>query len=161
MSKKRTNHKPKRTPTPKFVREESWRYKRVKPNWRRPRGQSDRMRRRIRGWPPLVKGGYGSPSAIRGLHPSGLREVLIRRPEDLKRIDPKTQAARIGHTVGERKKVAIVERAKELNIKLLNPRIRKPTEAAEEFELAEAPPAEAEAKPETGEAGGEEKEKEE
>ena len=68
---------------PEFVRQESWRYVRLKPNWRKPRGKDSKMRLQVKGWPPLVKVGYRTPRKYRGLHPSGYKEVLVYRPEDL------------------------------------------------------------------------------
>ena len=96
---------------PKFVREESWRYKRVKSPWRSPRGKTSRVRRSKEGWPPVVKIGYSRPTAIRGLHPSGLREIIVYRPADLEKLNPKINAARIGHTVGENKRLLILDEA--------------------------------------------------
>ena len=49
---------------PEFVRQESWRYVRLKPNWRRPRGKDSKMRLQRSGWPPLVKIGYRTPKSI-------------------------------------------------------------------------------------------------
>ena len=123
-------------PRPRFVREESWRYKRVRTPWRSPKGKSSRMRRSKDGWPPVVKIGYSHARATRGLHPSGLREVLIWRPKDLQSLDPNTQVARIAHTVGENKRIQIMEEAKKVNIKILNPGLKKPTEP----EVAVEPP---------------------
>lgn len=133
--------KPSSYQRPRFVREESWRYKRVKTSWRSPKGKSSRVRRSKDGWPPVVKIGYSHAKATRGVHPSGLREVLIWRPKDLEGLDPKTQVARIGHTVGENKRVQITEEAKKTNIRILNPGLKKPTEAevVAEPEPAEAP----------------------
>jgi len=111
---------------PRFVREESWRYKRVKESWRSPRGKTSRVRRSKEGWPPVVKIGYARPKAIRGEHPSGLKDIMVWRPKDLEGIDPKTQAARIAHTVGERKRVDILDQAKKSNIRVLNPGPKKP-----------------------------------
>jgi len=119
-------------PRPRFVREESWRYKRVKEAWRSPKGKTSRIRRSKKGWPPVVKIGYSRPKATRGKHPSGLTEILIYRPKDLEKLDPKTQAARIAHTVGENKRVQILEDAKKANIRILNPGLKKPTEAPPE-----------------------------
>ncbi len=106
---------------PYFVRCESWRLVRVKENWRAPRGHSNKMRLEIKGWPARVKSGYGTPKAVRNLHPSGFREVVVYNPGDLDKLDPATQAARIAHTVGRKKKLAILDRAKELRIRVLNP----------------------------------------
>ncbi|MDG7039035.1 MAG: 50S ribosomal protein L32e, partial [Nitrososphaerota archaeon] len=46
---------------PKFLRQESWRYKKLKPNWRKPKGIDNKMRLQEKGWPPLVKVGYRTP----------------------------------------------------------------------------------------------------
>jgi large subunit ribosomal protein L32e len=119
-------------PRPRFVREESWRYKRVKESWRSPRGKTSRVRRSKKGWPPVVKIGYARPRATRGIHPSGFREVLVWRPQDLENLDSKTQVARIAHTVGENKRIQILEQAKKMNIRILNPGLKKPAEVVPE-----------------------------
>jgi len=123
---------------PKLVRQESWRYKRVKVSWRRPTGVTNRMRRRRGGWPKTVSVGYKTQEELRHLHPSGFKEVNIYRPSDLGKLDPKTCVARIGHTVGERKRVAILDRARELQIRILNPRVAR----REEVPKVEEPPSE-------------------
>jgi len=106
---------------PEFVRQESWRYVRVKPNWRRPRGKDSKMRLQVKGWPPLVKIGYRTPKDYRGLHPSGYKEVLVYRPEDLQGLNPEVHAIRIASSVGIRKRLLIVEEARKLGLKILNP----------------------------------------
>lgn len=116
---------------PKFVREESWRYKRVKSPWRSPRGKTSRVRRSKEGWPPVVKIGYSRPTAIRGLHPSGLREIIVYRPADLEKLNPKINAARIGHTVGENKRRLILDEAERKNVRVLNPGPKKEPAIAE------------------------------
>jgi large subunit ribosomal protein L32e len=105
---------------PKFVRPESWRYVRVKENWRRPRGLDHKMRLRYRGWPPRVSSGYGGPRATRGLHSSGYREILAHNVEALEGVDPRTQVVRIAHTVGKRKKARILTEARKRKIFVLN-----------------------------------------
>jgi len=106
---------------PEFKRQESWRYVRLKDVWRRPRGKESKMRYGVKKYPRGVSVGYKSARPLRGLHPSGLEEVMVYRPEDLDSIDPNRQAVRIGHTVGSRKRTAIAAKARELNIKILNP----------------------------------------
>jgi len=116
---------------PKLVRQESWRYNRVKESWRRPRGVTNKTRRRKRGWPKRVSVGYKTPNELRHLHPSGLREVRVDRVEDLERLDAKVCVARISHTVGEKKRVTIIDRAKELQIRIVNPGVKGKEEAPE------------------------------
>lgn len=105
---------------PKFVRQESWRYSRLAKNWRKPKGVDNKMRKQVSGVPPLVKVGYRGPKSARGLHPSGYRDRLIHNIRDLEKLDPKIDAARIGHTVGRRKRIDIVSRANALGVKVLN-----------------------------------------
>lgn len=105
---------------PDFVRQESWRYDRLDESWRRPRGIDSKMRKSVKGWPPRVKIGYGGPKEARGLHPSGYREVIVHNVEDLSKVDPKTEAIRIAHTVGAKKRAEIINRARELGIHILN-----------------------------------------
>jgi len=113
---------------PHFVREESWRLKRVKESWRSPRGKTSRVRRSKDGWPAVVKIGYARPRAARARHPSGLAEVMVWRTQDLAGLDPKTQAVRIAHTVGENKRVQIIDQAKKATIRVLNPGVKKEPE---------------------------------
>ncbi len=107
---------------PKFRRQESWRYKRLKETWRRPRGLDNKVRRKVKGWPPAPSSGYRGPKESRGLHPSGFREVRVFNVDDLYGVDPDLEAVRIAHTVGGRKRIEIVNRAKEMGIHILNPR---------------------------------------
>jgi large subunit ribosomal protein L32e len=106
---------------PAFVRQESWRYVRIHPEWRKPKGVDNKIRRQDKGWPPLVKVGYRGPVEARGLHPSGHFEVLVQKVTDLDRLVPGRDVARIGGTVGAKKREAILERATELGLRVVNP----------------------------------------
>jgi len=108
--------------TPEFRRQEWFRYKRLGEAWRRPRGLHSKMRKHKGYRQNVVSAGYGSPKGARDLHPSGFEEVMVYNAEDLDKIDPKSQAARVGHSVGTRKRMEIEEKAEEKGIRVLNPR---------------------------------------
>ena len=106
---------------PEFRRQESWRYKRVKENWRRPRGVTSKMRKEESGFPAKVKNGYGSTRSTRGLHPRGLVDMLVWREVELEKLDPKVHIVRIAARVGEKKRRGILAKAKDLNFHIANP----------------------------------------
>ena len=126
-----------RSKRPTFRRQESWRYMRVSQVWRRPDGCDSQMRRGTKGWPASARIGYRGPRMARYLHPSGYEEIVVRNVDDLSKVDPKTQAIRIAHTVGMKKRADISVRAEERRIRILNPLPKeKPTEEEEKAEEA-------------------------
>ena len=106
---------------PEFKRQESWRYKRVAENWRRPRGVTSKMRKEESGFPAKVKVGFGSNLSTRGLHPRGLADRLVMRESDLDLLDPKLVIVRVSSRVGEKKRLGIIAKAKERNFHIANP----------------------------------------
>ncbi len=117
---------------PKFIRQESWRYKRLETGWRKPKGIDSKMRLKRKGYPTSPNVGYRSPKDIRGFHPSGFSEVLVYRVEDLKGLNPEVHAVRIAHTVGKRKRIEIEESARKAGLKILNPTTKPSLESEEE-----------------------------
>ena len=105
---------------PAFLRQEWFRFSRLGEKWRKPKGIHSKMRRHYGYRPPIVSIGYGSPKEVRGYHPSGFQEVMVHNPAQLEKINPKIQAARVGGTVGFKKRLAIEKRADELGIRVLN-----------------------------------------
>lgn len=106
---------------PVFLRQEWHRRQRLQgAKWRRPRGMHSKLRRHMGYRPNVVSIGYGGPKAARNLHPSGFQEVMVHNVKDLQKIDPAVQAARVAHTVGMRKRIAIEEKADEMKIRVLN-----------------------------------------
>jgi large subunit ribosomal protein L32e len=144
----------KKEKTPVFQRQESWRYVRIHDAWRKPKGVDSHMRLSVKGWPALVKIGYRGPRAVRGLHPSGLRDVLVHNMTELETLSPNADAARFAAGVGRRKRIELARRAKEMGIRVLNGRgllvgeriqeeeegeERRPSAKEEEAETQEAP----------------------
>ena len=109
--------------TPSFRRTEWFRYKRLsRSGWRKPHGMDNKQRRNYKYRGSLVRVGHGKVSAASGLHPSGFEEVMIHNAAELDQMDAETQAARVGATVGGRKRENIHSRADELGIRVLNRR---------------------------------------
>jgi len=110
-------------------------------SWRKPRGQHNKQREQKKAKGALPKPGYGSPVAVRGMHPSGFFEVMVFSEKDLEKLDAKTQAIRISAGVGGRKRKALQEKAaaagfKILNTKVIKEPVKKETPAEEKKEAA-------------------------
>jgi large subunit ribosomal protein L32e len=106
---------------PTFKQTDSHKKKKLADYWRKPDGIHNKTRYSKHGKCPLVEAGYGSPAAVRGLHPSGFGEVIVNNVNDLGCIKIDKQAARIGRTVGAKKRSDIENKAAELGLKILNP----------------------------------------
>ena len=111
---------------PDFKRPESWRYKRLETSWRKPKGIDNHQRKqKSRGRPGLVKVGYRGPKIARGLHPSGYTDNLVHNIDGLKKLNPKTDGVRIGHSVGTKKRKELAVKAIEMKFKVFNARVYK------------------------------------
>ena len=111
---------------PKFIRPESWRYKRLETTWRKPKGVDNHQRKqKSRGRPGLVKIGYGGPRISKGLHPSGYTDNLVHNLQELTKLDPKIDGVRLGHSVGTKKRKEILNIAIEKKFKVFNARVKQ------------------------------------
>jgi large subunit ribosomal protein L32e len=105
---------------PVFRRQESTRYKRVPTTWKAPKGRQSKQRLRKGGSPKCPGTGYGTPKEVRGLHPSGYEDILVKNISDLEQVEPKTQAVRFSARLGKNKLKGFRETAKKLGMKVLN-----------------------------------------
>lgn len=103
----------------KFKRPESWKYKRLGDEWRKPRGAKNPARRGVAGRPALPGAGYRSPVATRGLHPSGLEEVRVFNTAELEGLSKDAHIIRIAASVGKLKRLGIFAKAKKLGLKVV------------------------------------------
>ena len=100
----------------------------ISSSWRKPRGLHNKQRKQKKAKGNLPKPGFGSPIAVRSMHPSGFFEVLVHTVDDLEGLDPKVQAVRIASTVGNRKRMAIQDKAITAGLRVLNAKAVKPVE---------------------------------
>lgn len=106
---------------PTFTRQDSHKKKRIsRGGWRKPRGQDSKMRVNLSGYKKSVKNGYGSPADVRGLDRNGFKPVLVSNISQLSNLNPSNEIALISSTVGMRKKIEIINKCKELGIKISN-----------------------------------------
>ncbi|MGA7799146.1 MAG: 50S ribosomal protein L32e [Methanoregula sp.] len=133
-----------------FKRDGFGKKRQLSDSWRKPRGQHNKQREQKKAKGNLPKPGFGSPVAVRGMHPSGFFEVLVFTEKDLENVDAKTQAIRISAGVGARKRKGLQEKAAASGFKILNARVIK--ERVEEEKPAEPTKDAAKTKKDTKEA---------
>ncbi|MCE4604098.1 MAG: 50S ribosomal protein L32e [Aeropyrum sp.] len=106
----------------RFLRYLSWRFWKFERReyWRKPKGNDNKMRLQLKGYPPVVKVGYRTPKSVRGLHPSGLEPVVVRSASELERLSPEKHIVYIASGVSLRKSKEIREEALKRGFKLAN-----------------------------------------
>ncbi|PNH66076.1 hypothetical protein VD0001_g8292 [Verticillium dahliae] len=116
--------------TKRFERHQSDRFMRVDPSWRKPKGIDNRVRRRFRGTAPMPSIGYGSNKKTKYMMPSGHKAFLVNNVSDVELLlmHNRTFAAEIAHGVSSRKRIDIISRAKQLGVKVTNPKAKVTTE---------------------------------
>ena len=117
----------------KFIRHQSDRYRKLMPNWRKPKGIDNRVRRRFKGQFLMPSIGYGSAKATKHMLPDGFRKVLVHNVKELEVLMMQNRhfCGEIAHAVSSKKRKQIVERAQQLSIKLTNPHARLRSEENE------------------------------
>ena len=105
---------------PTFRRQEWFRYRKFGDEWRKPQGGQSKLRRHFGYRWNLPSIGYRGPREVRGLHPSGFREVIVHNVRQLEGLDPTKQAVRVAHGVGARKRELIEKACDEKGLRILN-----------------------------------------
>ena len=105
---------------PAFDRVESWRRVKVKERWRKARGLDNKTRRKTKTGVKSPEAGYRNPKKIRGLHPSGLEDILVMHPSELESLDPKLHGIRVSAKLGSRKRIQLIETAREKGFHVFN-----------------------------------------
>jgi large subunit ribosomal protein L32e len=115
----------KKAKNPKFMRQDSYKKKRITLSWRKPRGWDSKQRRRMQRQ-AIVEPGYGSPAVLRGVHRSGLEIAKISQLKALQAVNPKTHGIVLSGKIGFKTRLVLITEAKKLGIRILN--IPKPDE---------------------------------
>merc|ERR1719230_604348 len=105
-----------------FIRLQAHKFDRVPLKWRKPRGIDCRFRRRFKGTGLMPSIGYGTAKKTRHQLPDGFLKFTVRNISELEvlMMSNRKYAAEIAHNVSAKKRKEIVERAMQLNIKVLN-----------------------------------------
>lgn len=109
--------------TKKFARHFSNRFIKIRnSSWRQIHGIDSRVRRRFKGTIPQPKIGFGSDKTTKHKLPNGFYKFLVYNVKELELLmmHNRTYAAEVAHSVSAKKRKDIVNRANELNIKVLN-----------------------------------------
>jgi len=85
--------------------------------WRKPRGIDYRLQKENGAKPKM---GFRSSAEIRGLHPSGLKEIYVRNLNELEAIKEKNKVIRLNGNIGKKKKKEMLKMAKEKKLRILN-----------------------------------------
>lgn len=105
---------------PVFLRQDALIKKKLSKKWRKPRGMHSKLREGRKGHPKKPSSGYRSPKAVRNLTKEGFKQLLIYNPDGLQKMNKETQTATLAKSVGLKKKIKILEKAKSLGFKLSN-----------------------------------------
>jgi len=123
----------------KFLRRDSSRYSKLgkkrkkKQIWRKPTGRDNKMREKRKGYPAIVGIGHRTEKKSRDTI-NKKKPVLINSIKDLENFGkkPDNKIAIIG-SVGKKKKINLVKKAKEMKIKINNLKIEKFLKNAEKI----------------------------
>lgn len=117
----------------KFKRHQSDRYGKIKPNWRKPRGIDNRVRRRFKGQMLMPNIGYGSNKKTKHILPNGFKKVVVRNVKELEMLmmQNKRFCAEIHHAVSSKSRKTLVERAQQLAVRVTNANARLRSEENE------------------------------
>merc|ERR1712055_1098775 len=121
--------------TKKFIRHQSDRYDKLKPNWRKPKGIDNRVRRRFKGQYLMPSIGYGSNKKTKHCMRDhrGFKKLLVHNLRELEvlMMSNRKFAAEIAKGVSSKNRKTLVERANQLDIYVTNPNARLRSEENE------------------------------
>lgn len=104
---------------PNFIRQDSNKLKCLGDKWRKPKGIHSKMRNNFKGHRKNISVGWKSTKEQRGLI-GRLQNVITTSLSQIEGINPALQGITIANSVGLKKRISIINKAKEKGIKILN-----------------------------------------
>ena len=105
---------------PEFKRHETCKRKHISDSWRRPKGKKNSRRTRQRGRGKMPSIGFGTPKEVRGLNSLGLKEIRACNPEEVRKLNPKTDMLIVAASVGRKKRLDMLKAAEEMKLRVGN-----------------------------------------
>ncbi len=102
---------------PTFLKQDAHRLAKLSENWRQPKGQHSKIRKKLRSYRRQPSMGFSSPAEVRGLTREGHELIVINSVSELEGV--KTPVV-IGSSVGNRKRLEIIKKCKENKIQVSN-----------------------------------------
>ena len=118
---------------PEFIRQDNPKRKKLNYKWRKPKGIHSKIRHHFKGRRKMPSPGYKSPFAVKGLHSTGLKMVRVFSADEVLKINKSTQGIIVPRTVGRKKKLEILKKARELNVHVLNFNLDERIKKIEDF----------------------------
>lgn len=119
---------------PRFLKQDSFKKKTIRQRWGKPKGLHSKMRHHLRGYNVCVRVGYRTPESVRGLSSNGMREVCVSTFNDLQRMDAQKDICVLSSTLGQRKKVSIVQEAVHRGLSIRN--LKNPQKFLDDVKVA-------------------------
>lgn len=120
MKEELAKRKERKAKKPTFRKQDAHKKAKLSDSWRKPRGRQSKIRLHKRGYARHLSNGWGSPKSVKGLSPEGLNQVPVSTIAELSALDAKKDGVILNRTLGAKKKEALIVKAKELHITILN-----------------------------------------
>ena len=114
----------------RFLRQDAHKIKRLKKKWRRARGMHNKIRDKLKGHRASPTVGYGKAKSLKHMI-GGIKPVLITNFGDLEKLTS-NDGIILSSKLGLRKKVLMLNKIKQLKLRVLNLDIEKVLKKAED-----------------------------
>ncbi len=118
---------------PKFIRQDAHKHKRVKQVWRAPKGLHSKIKDSKKGYRAKLQEGYHTPKAVRGMDKHGLYPTIVATVAELKKLNAAKHSVIVSGTLGNKKRVLIIEEAVKHKFTLSNATAKKAEDIKAKF----------------------------